>query len=441
MTNDRRPLGDLIWSFVHLGFLRHSNFVIRHFKRGFMIKLDDILAARQRIGGGIDCTPCPHSKALSELLGCEVYCKLELLQRTGSFKERGARNALLLLSPEARSRGVIAASAGNHALALAYHGSLLGVPTTVMMPKFAPLVKQVNCRKFGATVELFGETFAEARSRADEIRQQQGLTYVHGYDDPAIIAGQGTVALEILEQVPVLDAVVVPIGGAGLIAGVATVVKHLAPHVQIIGVEPEVSASFVASKAAGQPTGVSGKPTLADGLAVAKVGGSAFETAKDKVDRVVTVTEHDLAISVVRLMELEKCVVEGAGAASLAAFLSGQLAPLADKRVVLLLTGGNIDLTILERLIETTLVADGRLTRFTVTISDHPGGLNVLTAVLAEAGASISDIFHDRAFSGPNVAAVNVVCTVETRDFPHQTELFARLESAGFPVRSFGLSR
>jgi threonine dehydratase len=329
---------------------------------------------------------------------------------------------------------VIAASAGNHALALAYHGKLLGVPTTVVMPRFAPLVKQVNCRKLGAKVELHGNSFSEAKARADEIRAQQGQTYIHGYDDPAIIAGQGTAGLEILEQTPSVEAIVVPIGGAGLIAGIATAVKHSAPQVQIIGVEPAASASFGASLAAGQSTGVASQPTLADGLAVSKVGVNAFEAARTKVDRVVTVSEYDLAVSVVRLMELERCVVEGAGAASLAAFLSGQLSDLCGKRVVLVLTGGNIDLTILERLIETTLVADGRLVRFTVTISDQPGGLHKLTAVLAETGVSIKDIFHDRAFSGPNVAAVNAVCTVEVRDFAHQEQLFARMESAGFPV-------
>jgi threonine dehydratase len=399
-----------------------------------MITYDDVLAAQERIRGGVELTPCPHSLALSELLGCDVFCKLDFLQRTGSFKERGARNALLLMSDAQRSRGVIAASAGNHALALAYHGALLNAPVTVVMPKFAPLIKQVNCRKLGATVLLHGESFAEAKAKADELTNEQGLTYVHGYDDPAIIAGQGTLGLEVLEQVPAPDAVVVPIGGGGLIAGVATVLKHRAPQVEVIGVEPEASASYLVSQAAGEATAVSGKPTLADGLAVSKVGASAFATAQGKVDRVVTVSEYDLAISVVRLMELEKSVVEGAGAAALAAFLSGQLAHLQGKRVVLLLTGGNIDLTILERLIETTLIADGRLSRFTVTISDRPGGLQRLSAVLAEAGVSVSDVFHDRAFSGPNVTTVNVVCTVQTRDAEHQRQLFDLLHKAGFPV-------
>lgn len=399
-----------------------------------MISYADIIAARERIRDGIEATPCPHSTALSELLVCDVYCKLDFLQRTGSFKERGARNALLQLSPEQRQRGVIAASAGNHALALAYHGKLLNIPVTVVMPRFAPLIKQVNCSHFGASVVLHGNSFGEAKSRADELQRQQGLTYIHGYDDPAIIAGQGTAGLEILEQVSSPDAVIVPIGGGGLIAGVATAIKHQNSQITIIGVEPAASASFTASLAAGTPTQVSGQPTLADGLAVAKVGANAFDAARPLVDRVVAVSEYDLAISVVRLMELEKSVVEGAGAASLAALLSGQLADLKGKRVVLVLTGGNIDLTILERLIETTLVADGRLVRFTAMISDQPGGLHKLTAVLAEVGVSVKDIFHDRAFSGPNVSAVNAVCTVEVRDFDHQNQLFTKLQNAGFPV-------
>src|SRR4051812_16883494 len=201
------------------------------------ISIADITTARDRIAGGIYATPCPFSAPLSEICGCEVYCKLEFLQRTGSFKERGARNALLLLAPDKRARGVIAASAGNHALALAYHGGQLGVPVTVVMPTYAPLVKQVNCRRAGAKIVMQGASFGEAKAKADEIAAEQHLTYIHGYDDPAIIAGQGTLGLEVAEQVPNLDAVIVPIGGGGLMAGVATAIKHLRPEVQVIGVE------------------------------------------------------------------------------------------------------------------------------------------------------------------------------------------------------------
>ena len=396
-----------------------------------MLTFDDILQARQRIADAVYVTPCAESVPLSELCGCQVYCKLEYLQRTGSFKERGARNALVRLTPDQRQRGVIAASAGNHALALAFHGLQLKIPVTVVMPQYAPLIKQTRCRRKGATVILHGETFAEARARADEIAAERSLTYIHGYDDLDIIAGQGTLGLEILEQVPNIDAVIVPIGGAGLIAGVSLAIKHLQPRVQIIGIEPEHAANYSAAVAAGQPVNIKLKPTLADGLAVGRVGANAFAIARDRVDRVVQVSEASLALAIVRLMELEKSVVEGAGAAPLAALLGGHLPELAGRRVVLALCGGNIDLSIINRLIETGLVVDGRLTRFTAVISDRPGGLARLATLIAEAGASVKEITHDRAFAGPDVTAVNVLCTVETSSHEHIRELFAKLHAAG----------
>ena len=400
-----------------------------------LLPFDEILRARQRIADGVLVTPCPYSAALSERYDCHIYCKLDFLQRTGSFKERGARNALLQLEAAQQTRGVIAASAGNHALALAYHGGQLGVPVTVVMPTYAPLVKQANCRRLGANVVLCGASFGEAKAKADELAQQRQLTYIHGYDDLPIIAGQGTLGLEVVEQVPQLEAIVVPIGGGGLIGGVATAIKHLRPEVRVIGVEPANSTCFSSALGAGQPVKVPSEPTLADGLAVGIVGGRAFEIARPLVDRVVTVSEDDLALAVVRLMELEKSVVEGAGAAPLAALLSGQLRELAGRHVVLTLGGGNIDLTILSRLIETALVVDSRLVRFTAVISDRPGGLARLTAVIAEAGASVKELTHDRTFSGPNVAAVNVLCTVETRDQEHIATLSRRLNEAG--IRHF----
>lgn len=396
-----------------------------------MLPFDEIVRARQQIAGGVLVTPCPFSPALSERYDCQIYCKLDFLQRTGSFKERGARYALLQLDAARKAHGVIAASAGNHALALAYHGGQLAIPVTVVMPTYAPLVKQANCRRLGAMVVLHGASFGEAKAKADELARQEQLAYVHGYDDLAIIAGQGTLGLEVVEQVPQLEAIVVPIGGGGLIAGVATAIKHLRPDVLVIGVEPANSTCFSSALRAGQPVRVESEPTLADGLAVGIVGNHALEIARPLVDRVVTVSEADLALAVVRLMELEKSVVEGAGAAPLAALLSGRLPELAGKHVVLTLCGGNIDLTILSRLIETALIADGRLVRFTAVISDRPGGLARLTGVIAEAGASVHEITHDRTFSGPNVAAVNVLCTVETRDQPHIAALSRKLNEAG----------
>lgn len=398
------------------------------------VTLGDVELARKRIRGAVLETPCAESSALSDLCGCRVFCKLEYLQFTGSFKERGACNALEALSPDERRRGVIAASAGNHALALAFHGLRLGIPVTVVMPRFAPLIKQQRCLGKQANVVLYGETFAEARSRAMALASEKGMTYVHGFDDPHVIAGQGTIGLEIAEQVPNVDAVIVPLGGAGLMAGVALALKAVRPDVEIIGVEAQHAPCWSAAIAAGKPVPTKMLPTLADGLAVGQVGALAFEIARVRVDRVVSVDEQSLALAVVRLMELEKSVVEGAGAAPLAALLPGstKLQHLAGKNVVLCLCGGNIDLMILHRLIETGLVADGRLVRFTATISDRPGGLAQLAKVIGECGASIQEITHDRAFAGPDVTAVNVRCTVETRDRAHIDELFAKLNAAGF---------
>lgn len=392
----------------------------------------DIATARERIRGGVLETPCTLSPMLSEQFGSEIWCKMEYLQRTGSFKERGARNALLLMTSEERARGVIAASAGNHALALAWHGSSLGSPVTVVMPRYAPLVKQANCRKYGAKVILHGDSFAEAKAKADEISAAEGQRYVHGYDDPAIIAGAGTLGIEILEQCPEADAILVPVGGGGLIAGVSVAVKHLRQRTEIIGVESVASQCFGTALAAGHPVKVESQPTLADGLAVSLAGDLALSLARPRLDRFVHVTEAELALGVVRMMEWEKAVVEGAGAAPLAAFLSGKLLELRGKRVVLLLGGGNIDLPTLPRLIDSALVADGRLARFTVVISDRPGGLAKLAQLIADVGVSVKEIEHDREFCGPTIAAVQVRCTVESRDAEHVNELYRALTRAGF---------
>ena len=399
-----------------------------------MITFKDIEAARERIAGAVYYSPCLPSIPLSELTGIEIFCKLDNLQRTGSFKERGARNALAQLPQEQQKRGVIAASAGNHAQALAYQGSLLGIPATVVMPKFAPLLKITNCQKLGATVVLHGNDFGEAKARADEIAKEKGLAYIDGYDDPAIIAGQGTMGLEIVEQIPDLEAVVIPVGGAGLLAGVSLAVKTLRPNVKTIAVEAENVASFSAALEAGKPTKIAMRPTLADGLAIPKVGSNAFQIARPLVDLVVIVSEEQIALAILRLIELQKSVVEGAAATTLAACMSGKLKELRGKRVVLLLCGGNIDPNVLSRVIESGLVADGRLGRFTAVISDRPGGLAELAAQIASTGASIKQVVHDRAFASSDVSAVNVLCTVETRDHKHLAELRALLKSHGVNV-------
>lgn len=362
----------------------------------------------------------------------QIYSKLDNLQRTGSFKERGARNALDQLSSAQAQRGVIAASAGNHAQALAYQGRLLGVPATVVMPKFAPLIKINNCQKLGANVVLYGKDFAEAKAHAHEIASEKSLAYIDGYDDPAIIAGQGTVGLEIVAQVPDLDAVIVPVGGGGLLAGVSLAVKTLRPEANVIGVEADHVASFSAALNAKKPIAIQTRPTLADGLAIAQVGKNAFEVARKHTDKVVLVSEEQIALAILRIVELEKGVVEGAAATTLAACLSGQLPELSGKRVVLLLCGGNIDPNVLSRVIERGLVADGRLSRFTAVISDRPGGLADLTRRIALVGASIKQVVHDRAFASSDVSAVNVTCTVETRNHKHLQELLTHLQEHGF---------
>lgn len=398
------------------------------------VTLADIRAARKRIARGVVTTPCHESIPLSEITGARIFCKLDNMQRTGSFKERGARNALLRLPTAQRRRGVIAASAGNHAAALAYHGQLLGVPVTVVMPDYAPLIKISTCKRLGARVIVHGVDFAAARARADELAAADGLTYIHGFDAPDIIAGQGTLGLEVLEQVKDADAIVCPVGGGGLLAGVALAVKSLRPRVQVIAVESVATGNLTAALEAKKPVNVARRPTLADGLATLTVGANSFSILRSRVDRVVRVTEDQIALAILRMLEMEKIVVEGAAAAPLAAMMSGQLPELAGQNVVLVACGGNIDPAILSRVIEKGLVNDGRMTRFTVAISDRPGGLAALARVIAASGASVKDIAHDRAFSGPDVHAVNAICTIETRDHAHIRELHRALRRAGFPL-------
>ncbi|MDB6155974.1 MAG: tdcB 1 [Chthoniobacteraceae bacterium] len=395
------------------------------------VSLSAIVAARLRLNDAVARTPCVESAALSELTGARIFCKQEHLQRTGSFKERGARNALAQLTSEQAQLGVIAASAGNHALGLSWHGRLLGIPVTVVMPRFAPLVKVARCRQFGATVILHGDTFDEARSEATRLCEEARLTYIHPFDDPHVIAGQGTLAFEILEQVPDADAILIPVGGGGLLAGMATVLRVLKPDLQIIGVEPANAACFAAGLAADAPVRITTRFTLADGLAVAEAGRQTLAIVRPLAPRMVSVGEEALALSILRLAELEKCIVEGAGAAGLAALLGGSLPELQGKRVVLLLTGGNIDPLAHSRVIERGLAADGRIYRFDALISDRPGGLAHLSSILAAAEANVTEIVHNRTFAGPDLSRVHVLCTVETRDRAHIAEVQQRLAEGG----------
>jgi threonine dehydratase len=392
---------------------------------------NDIVAARRRIEDALYLSPCPPSEPLTEATGSRVFCKLDYLQRTGSFKERGARNALLQLPGDRRWRGVVAASAGNHAQGLAYHGGLLQIPVTVVMPRFAPLIKVAACRRLGADVVLHGESFQEALGLARQMAAERGLTFIPAFDDPHVIAGQGTMGLEIVEQVPDLEAVVVPVGGGGLIAGIALAVKHVRPDAKIYGVEPARAAPFAAALAAGHPVRVEAGPTVADGLAVAEVGALPFALAAPLVEKVVLVSEDELALAMLRIAEMEKGVVEGAGAAPLAALLSGKLPELRGTTVVLPLCGGNVDPLIFCRVIEQGLVADGRLSRLTALLKDRPGALAEFAGLVAAAGAGIREITHERAFAGPDVSEVHVLCIVETRDRAHIAALHDALRAHG----------
>jgi len=398
------------------------------------VSFEDVSRAYYRIQSGIKRTHCDVSQFLSEICECNVILKKDFNQFTGSFKERGGRNALLLLSPEAKAKGVITASAGNHALALAWHGKDLGVPVTCVMPSVAPLTKIEKCRKFGANIILHGAHIGEAKEFAQA--EHPDLKYINGYDDPEIIAGAGTMGIEILEQAPNLDVVLVPVGGAGLIAGVSLAVKILKPHAQVIGVEPENVASFAAALEAGFPVNGFKEATLADGLAVPVVGATSFKVAQRYVDYTCQVSEKMIALSMLRLIEMERLVVEGGGATALAAILPG--GPLFGKfkgmNVCVLLCGGNVDTTTLGRVIDRGLAADQRLIRFSATVSDRPGGIAKLARDMADIGVSIKDIYHERAWLHSRVDQVLVKCVVETTGQAHSERLLSYLEEKGYPI-------
>jgi threonine dehydratase len=395
-------------------------------------------AARRRLRDAIVQTPCAYSQTLSELTGARCFVKLENLQMTGSFKERGAANLLLQLVPDERRRGVIAASAGNHGLAVAFHAARLGIPATIVMPEYAPLIKVTNARRYGAEVVLHGSNFEEAYERARALEAERGLVFVHPFDDPRVVAGQGTLGLEVLEQLPEVDAVIVPVGGGGLIGGVALAVKSARPDVQVIGVQSAALPAMSRSLEVGERVRVDAAPTIADGIAVRQVGALTYELAHAWVDRVVTVDEEELSNAVLLLLEIEKTVVEGAGAAPLAALLNRPLG-LERRSVALVLSGGNIDVTMLSRIIERGLVKDGRLVRLGVLLRDVPGALARLTALVAEEHANILQIIHDRAFSRhAAIGQTEVELTLETSGPKQISAVKRRLEAAGYLVEDRG---
>ena len=396
-----------------------------------MIEAADIHAARGRLAGTIYETPCPYSETLSALTGARVFVKLENLQMTGSFKERGAANLLLQLSPDERRRGVVAASAGNHGLAVAFHAARLGVSSVIVMPEWAPLAKVTAARRRGAEVVLHGDNFDEAYARAREIEAARDLVFVHPFDDPRVIAGQGTIGLELLEQVPGLDAVLVPVGGGGLLGGVALAVKTERPAVQVIGVQAQEVPGMASALAAGTRVTVPAATTIADGIAVRRVGEHTFDLARRHADRVVTVAEEEIANAILLLLEIEKTVVEGAGAVPLAALANRRVA-LEGRTVALVISGGNIDVNVIARIIERGLVKDGRLVRLRVRLRDRPGALARLTALVAEARANVLRIEHDRAFSRAPVGDTEVELTLETSGPPQIEAIKRHLAEAGY---------
>lgn len=397
--------------------------------------LSDIRAARERIQQGVVFTPVVPALALRDRLPCAVHLKLENAQRTGSFKDRGALNRLLDLSPAERKQGVVTASAGNHAQAVAYHGARLGVPVEVVMPEHTPLIKVVNTRRFGATVRFHGATLSESMEEARRIEIERGVTLVHAFDDERVIAGQGTIGLELLEQLPSLTAVVVPIGGGGLISGIAIAIREQRPDVRIFGVEASAAASALASRRAGQVVKIESSETIADGIAVKRVGDRTFPIIERYVDDIVSVDEVQIASAVHLLLEQQKTLAEGAGAVGLAAMVNGLLPLRAADVAVMVLSGGNIDVNLVGRIIDRGLVADGRLARLAVTVHDRPGHLARLTALVADEGANVLDVAHSRAFADIGVRDVRIMMQLETRGREHMDAVVSRLAHEGFIVR------
>jgi threonine dehydratase len=401
------------------------------------LDVDAVEAARVRLRDTIYQTPCPYSETLSELTGTSCHVKLENLQMTGSFKERGAANLLLQLDEAERRRGVVAASAGNHGLAVAFHAELLGIQATIVMPAYAPLIKVTSARRYGAEVILDGANYDEAYEQACARVTQGGAIFVHPFDDPRVVSGQGTLGLELLEQVEGLDAVIAPVGGGGLIAGIGLALKARRPSVRLIGVQATAVPAMQRSLHARGRIRVPAAPTIADGIAVRQVGEVTFDLVTRLVDDIVTVDEEELANAILLLLEIEKTVVEGAGAAPLAALLNRPLG-LEGRRVALVLSGGNIDVTMLARIIERGLVKDGRLVRLGVVLRDRPGTLARLTALIADEGVNILQIEHDRAFSRQAIGATEVALTLETSGRKQIDALKQRLEAAGYAVEERG---
>ena len=400
-----------------------------------MVSYADIEAAAARLAGQVVDTPCLESRTLSEILGAQVFLKFENLQFTASFKERGALNKLARLTAAERARGVLAVSAGNHAQGVAYHAQRLGIPATIVMPRFAPAVKVERTRGFGAEVVLEGDTFDDARRHGLHLAQQRGLTLVHPYDDLAVIAGQGTIALEMLQQQPQIDTLVVAIGGGGLIAGVATAARALRPGIEVIGVQTERFPAAWNAKHGGQRENA--QATIADGIAVASPGALALPLIRRHVDDVLLVGEDDIEQAILMLLEIEKTVVEGAGAVGLAALLKhGER--FRGRRVGLILGGGNIEPLVLAEIIERGMVKSGRLARLRFDVRDIPGALADVATLLGRLGANIDEVQHQRAFTPLSVERVQIEVVVQTRGVAHIARILSAMRAEGYLAERVG---
>ena len=399
------------------------------------LSFEDILAARDRLQGHIERTPCRPSKTLSEITGAEVWVKFENLQFTAAYKERGALNALLQLGDNARKRGVIAASAGNHSQALAYHAARLGIPVTIVMPRGTPFVKIQQTRAHGAEVVIDGEGYDEASAKALEVCEARDLTFVHPFNDLNVMAGQGTVALEMLEEVPELEVLPVPIGGGGLIAGVATAAKHLKKDISIVGVEPAMYPSFTAKMRGVNTASAVGASTIAEGIAVKEVGDETYAIARPLIDEVLLIEEPFFERAIALYCNVEKTVAEGAGAASLAALLAHPR-KFRGKKCGLIITGGNIDTRLLASVLTRELVRDQRLVSLRIIGDDRPGLLATVSAVIGQMGANIIEVAHNRLALDVPAKGAEFDIMIETRDAQHAQEVMDALRERGYPPRA-----
>jgi threonine dehydratase len=399
-----------------------------------MLELTDVLDARERVASVARHTPLDYSHSFSELSGAAVHPKFEVFQRTGSFKIRGATNRIGTLTDDEQAAGVVTASAGNHAQGVALAATRAGVESVVVMPEHAPIAKVKATRNYGAEVVLHGDDYSEAQARAHEIETDEGRTYVHAFDDPAVMAGQGTIGLEILEDCPDVETVVVPIGGGGLISGIATAITEKAPDVRVVGVQAEGASSVAQSLEKGEIRELDGVNTIADGIATRRVGEQTFPIIEERVDEVVTVSDPEIAVAITTLLERSKTLIEGGGAVTMAAILAEAFGYEADEAIVPVLSGGNIDLNMLRTVIMRGLVESGRYLRLRTTLADQPGSLEHLLEIIAEQRANIYAIQHDRTSRDIGMTATEVEIDLETRGEQHVEELLAELEANGYAV-------